>query len=110
MEEIEFGGTVTLPVGGSILSIDYVNWNNRSWLTPVWLEARNGQTRQPLRLIAPKYVPGFPPQSGPATLNIFHQMPLTQHVLDQGFIPIDLAAILEVVESPSVFIRVNPTN
>jgi hypothetical protein len=107
MEEIELCGTVTLPVGRSILSVDYVNWNNRCWLVPVWLEAPNGQTRQPLRLIAPKHAPGFTPPPGPEALNIFHQTPLTQHVLDQGFIPIDLAPILEIVESPPVFIRIN---
>ncbi len=110
MEEIELAGAVMLPIGSSIRPVDYVNWNNRSWLAPVWLEAPHGNTRQPLRLIAPRYAPGFTPPPGPEVLNLFQRVQLTQHVLEQGFVPDDLVPLVEIVESPPVFIRVNSAN
>lgn len=107
MEEIELAGQVILPVGGSMLRVDYINWQNRAWLAPIWLDAPDGKTRIPLRLIAPKYAPGFTAPPGPEVLQIFRQMPLTPHALDQGHVPADLATIVEIVENPPVFLRVS---
>lgn len=105
MEEIEIGGTVMLPVGANLLRVDYVNWQGRAWLAPIWLEEANGNTRRPLRLIAPRFAPGVSPPPGPDVLNIFQQMPLIQPTLDQGFVPAEMAPLLHIVENPNVFVR-----
>lgn len=104
MEEIEVAGTVLLPIGAHVMQVDYVIWQNRAWLAPVYLESPNGQ-RRPLRLIAPRFAPGVVPPPGPDVLNIFRQMPLPMTTLEQGFIPAELAPILHIVENPEVLIR-----
>lgn len=104
MEEIEVAGTVVLPIGDNVLQVDYVIWQNRAWLSPVYLEAFTGE-RRPLRLIAPRFLPGFNPPPGPDVLNIFQQVTLPMATLEQGFIPAELEPILEIVESPEVRIR-----
>ncbi|MDX0530757.1 hypothetical protein [Sinorhizobium medicae] len=104
MEEIEVAGTVILPIGANVMQVDYVIWQNRAWLAPVYLEAPNGQ-RRPLRLIAPRFAPGFVPPAGADVLNIFQRMPLSMATLEQGFIPDDMMPILHIVENPNVFVR-----
>jgi hypothetical protein len=46
------------------------------------------------------------PAPGPEVLQIFRDLQLTQAVLDQGFIPDNLVPLVEIVESPAVFVRV----
>lgn len=104
MEEIEIAGTVILPVGPNVLRVEYVIWQNRAWLAPVWLQAPDGIMR-PIRLIGPRFAPGIVPPPGPDVLNIFQQMPLSHATLEQGFIPEEMAPILEVIENPNVFAR-----
>ncbi len=95
-----------LPIGPSIMNVDYVFWQNRAWLSPIYIAAPNGEVR-PLRLIAPKFAPGFDAPPGADVLNLFQQMHLTKAVLEQGYIPDDLAPILLIVENPNVLIT-NP--
>lgn len=103
MEEIEIAGRVMLPMGGGIVMMDYVNWQNRSWLAPVWIEdIASGQIR-PLRLIAPKMAHGFAAPPGPEFLQMFQQMPLPESVYEQGHIPDEFANIVVVAENPPVF-------
>lgn len=104
MDEIEVAGTVTLPIGANVMPVEYVIWQNRAWLAPIYLEAPNGELR-PLRLIAPRFVPGFNPPPGPDVLNIFQQVPLSMATLEQGFIPAELEPVIEIVENPEVLIR-----
>lgn len=106
MEEISIEGQIALPVGARVLNVDYVAWQGRCWLSPVYIQAPDGAVR-PLRLIAPRWAPGIKPIPGAGPLEIFQQMPLTQAVLDQGYIPNDLAPLVEIVENPNVLIR-NP--
>ncbi|MGO8025846.1 hypothetical protein [Rhizobium leguminosarum] len=108
MEEVTIAGKVMVPVGGAVLMIDYVVWDNRAWLTPNWLENAAGTLRRPIRVIAPKMAPGFTAPSGADFLDIFTQTGLPQSVLDQGHIPPEFAPILEVVENPEIFIQAQP--
>ncbi|TBE67441.1 hypothetical protein [Rhizobium ruizarguesonis] len=103
MEEIEIAGQVMLPMGGGVVTMDYVNWQNRSWLAPVWIEdIASGQIR-PLRLVAPRMAPGFSAPPGPELLHTFQQMPLPESLYQQGHIPAELANLVMVVENPPVF-------
>ncbi|MGV4794097.1 hypothetical protein [Rhizobium sp. F40D2] len=103
MEEIEIAGQIMLPLGGSVVMMDYVNWQNRSWFAPVWLEdITTGQIR-PLRLVAPRYAPGFTAPAGLEVLQIFQNMPLPESVYQQGHVPTELATLVEIIENPPVF-------
>jgi len=42
--------TIRIPVGSLILDIDWINYNGRAWLVPVWIHSPDGKTRRPLRL------------------------------------------------------------
>jgi hypothetical protein len=107
MQEVQIGGTVMIPVGNSIWTVAYVEWNNRAWLTPLWLQSSDGTKRRPVRLIAPKFAPGHTPIPGPDVLKIFQKFRLTAAVLEQGHIPAELGPIVEIVENPEIFIAVS---
>ena len=88
------------------MSIDYVLWQGRAWLAPIW-ERLGSNARVPTRLIAPKFAVGIPPISCPRALQIFHEMPLSNAVVINGAIPDALSDVIEVIESPGVFVRSN---
>lgn len=93
-----------LPVGPNVLQVDYVFWQDRAWLSPVWLQSPDGAMR-PIRLIAPRFAPGIVPPPGADVLTFFQKIPLTQPTLEQGFIPEGMANVLHIVENPNVFVR-----
>ncbi len=107
MEEIVIAGQILMPMGGAIMRVDYVEWQNRAWIAPIWIETPDRRTRRPLRLIAPRMAPGFAAPPGPEMLQIFTQMPLPAPTLEQGHVPYDLRNLVEIVENPPVFIAVN---
>jgi hypothetical protein len=106
LEQIEIAGQIMLPIGASIMSVDYVFWQNRAWLSPIYIASPDGQVR-PLRLIAPRMAPGYTAPHGADFLELFQKMPLTNAVLEQGFIPDDMTQFLHIVENPNVLIT-NP--
>jgi len=103
LEEIEIAGQVVLTMGGSVVTMDYVNWQNRAWLAPIWIEDIVSGRIRPLRLIAPRMAPGFTAPPGAGMLQIFQQMPLPGTVYEQGHIPDELSNMVEIVENPPVF-------
>lgn len=103
MEVVPVQGSFLLPVGAEVLKVDYILWQNRAWLAPLYIE-HDGSIR-PLRVIAPRWAPGSDPSPNPKLLEIFQQVHLTKAVLEQGHIPPDLAPLLEIVENPNVLIR-----
>lgn len=103
MPEVTIGGTVTIPVGAEILNVQWVEYDGRAWLTPLWIVALGEKTMRPLRIIAPRFAPGFDPIPGAEILKIFQQMPLTKSLLEQGVIPAELAPLVEVRENPDIW-------
>ncbi|TLX12130.1 hypothetical protein [Rhizobium sp. MHM7A] len=103
MEQIEIAGQIMLPMGGGVVMMDYVIWQNRCWLVPIWLEPIAGGQIRPLRLIAPRMAAGYAAPPGPELLQTFQQMPLPESVYQQGHIPAEYANLVAVVESPPVF-------
>lgn len=106
MEEVTIGGQVMVPVGGSVLLVDYVLWGDRAWLVPNWLENASATMRRPIRVIAPKMAPGFTAPSGADFLGMFTQTGLPQSLLDQGHIPAEFVPLVHVIENPEIFISV----
>lgn len=105
MEEVEVLGKITLPMGAAIVGMDYISWNGRCWLVPTWLVPPDGQTRIPLRLIAPRVAPGFDPLPGPEMLQMFSSVPLPAATYEQGHVPDNLRNSVDIVENPPVFAR-----
>ena len=103
MEEIEIAGQIILPIGGGVVTMDYVNWQNRSWLAPIWIEPVAGGQIRPLRLVAPRMAPGFSAPPGPELLHMFQRMPLPESLYQQGHIPAEFANLVVVVENPPVY-------
>lgn len=108
MEEVFLCGQVMIPSGSHILMVDYVVWNNRAWLTPNWLVNPAGTMRRPIRVIAPRMAPGHTAPAGADFLNVFTQMGLPRSLLEQGHIPADFARVVEVIENPEIFVRMQP--
>ncbi len=105
MEEVEVLGRITLPMGAAVVGMDYISWNGRCWLVPTWLVPPDGNTRIPLRLVAPKMAPGFTAPAGPDMLGMFSKMPLPPSTYEQGHVPGDLANFVEIIENPPIFAR-----
>ena len=91
-----------LPVGGAMLQVDTIEFEGRYWLAPVWIVSPDQKTMRPLRLIAPKFAPGYAPPKGPEILEIFQEMPLPKTLLEQGAIPEELQPAVEVRENPDI--------
>lgn len=109
MEEVTIGGTILLPVGATICDVTFINWNNRSWLVPVWMQSPDGKIRRPLRLVGPRFAPGHTCPPGPDVLEIFQQIILPRSVLEQGHIPPELKPAVEIIENPAIFVTVSAT-
>lgn len=105
MDEVEISGAVVLPIDGCLMSIDYIEWQGRAWLVPIWIEDNEG-CRRPARLIGPNFCPEGPPVRGPSILQIFREMPLTSVVLVRGAASGTYSPILEIIERPNVCVRV----
>lgn len=105
MIEIKLAGWILLPIGRDTISVDYINWQNRSWIVPKWMDVVNGDIRMPLRLIAPRFVKGHVPPQGPETLNIFKRLQLPDIILDADNSLSTLTPLIDVIERPAVFIR-----
>ncbi|QCJ00816.1 hypothetical protein [Agrobacterium larrymoorei] len=105
MKEIELAGWVLLPIGKTTMSIDYVNWQNRSWLVPAWVDVADKGIRLPTRLIAPRFVSGHTPPPGPETLEIFKRLRLPEIVFDANHSLDQLVPLIEIVERPALFMR-----
>lgn len=56
MDEIEINGQVMLPLGGNIVMMDYVNWQNRSWLVPMRIEDIAAGRIGPFRSLLPEWL------------------------------------------------------
>ncbi len=94
--------SIKLPVGNAVLSVEWVTYDDRAWLAPLWIVSPDGKTRRPVRLIAPRPAPGIKPIPGPEILKIFAQIPLSQALLEQGEIPPELGQLVEVLEAPDI--------
>jgi hypothetical protein len=95
--------TITVPVGDSILSIEWITYNGQAWLVPAWILSPDGKTQRPLRLIAPKFAPGVQPIPGPEMLGVFQQgILLTEALLERGEIPPQLEKLVEILEEPDI--------
>lgn len=105
MIEIELGGWILLPIGRTTANIDYINWQNRSWLVPKWIDVVEKDIRIPIRLIAPRFVQGHVPPQGPEILNIFKRLQLPDIVFDADNSLSVLSPLIDVVERPALFVR-----
>lgn len=101
------GGSVMeklrIPVGSEIRDFDVIHHESRAWLVPRWLVSPDGKWLRPLRIVAPRFAPGYKPLPGLDVLRIFEQaVLLPASLLDRGVIPPELAAVVEVRESPDI--------
>lgn len=105
MKEIELAGWILLPIGKDTVSVDYINWQKRSWLVPAWIDFSDKNIKMPMRLIAPRFVPGHTPPPGPEILNIFTRLRLPEIVLDPNHKLSELAPLIDIIERPALFMR-----
>ncbi|MGU9982334.1 hypothetical protein ACJ4V0_20055 [Phreatobacter sp. HK31-P] len=106
-EEIEIQGMVPAMSGPSVRMIEWVNFQNRAWLAPLWLPSRDAKWMRPVRLIAPKFAPGHSPPSGPEVLDIFQQVPIPEALLDSLAPQTVSTPLLEILENPQAISK-NP--
>ena len=107
VEEIEIQGTVHAISGSSIRVIEWVNFQNRAWLAPLWLPSHDGKWMRPIRLIAPKFAPGSTPLPGSEVLDLFQQVPIPEALLENLDPPGVDTPLLEILENPPAISR-NP--
>lgn len=105
MKEIELAGWILLPIGGDTLNVEYINWQNRSWLVPSWIDLIDKNVKMPMRLIAPRFVAGHTPPAGPEILNIFTRLRLPEIVLDPNHKLAELAPLIDIIERPALYMR-----
>ena len=100
VEEIEIQGTVPTIAGPSIRMVEWVNYRNRAWLVPLWIPSHDGKWLRPVRLIAPKFAPGYSPLPGSEVLEIFQRVTIPEALLDSLGPQVGDTPLLEVLESP----------
>lgn len=105
--EIKIGGEVPVLTDKGLRSVEWIEWDGRAWLADLWIVAPNGRSQKPLRIIAPKMAPGFPPIPGPEILAIFAKMPIPESLLESGYLPPELAPLYEVRESPDIWAAIH---
>lgn len=96
--------TVMIMSGSDVLEMETIEFEGRYWLVPNWFLSPDGQTMRPLRIIAPRFAPGYKPIAGLAALEIFRALPLPKTLLEQGVIPSELSPVVEVRESPDIVV------
>lgn len=101
--EVEIGGVIRLPVGSAFREIVWIEYLDRAWLVPLWIVSSDQQTRKPLRIISPRFAPGYTPLKGPDALRIFEGMLLPASLLERGEIPDELRPVVEVRENPDIW-------
>ena len=92
---------------GEVLEVDWINHDGRAWLVPTWILSPDGKMQTPLRIIAPRFAPGYDPIPGPDVLQFFQKIPVPKSLLDKGLIPKELKQLVEVRENPGIWFR-NP--
>ncbi|MBY0363425.1 MAG: hypothetical protein K2X45_16090 [Phreatobacter sp.] len=106
-EEIEIQGMVPAMSGTSVRMIEWVNFQNRAWLAPLWLPSRDGKWMRPVRLIAPKFAHGHSPSPSADVLNIFQHLPIPEVLLDSLAPQAVGTPLLEILENPQAISK-NP--
>ena len=101
--KVEIRGTVLLPIGRTIQSIEWVEYDARAWLAPLWIVSPDGKAQRPLRIVAPRFAPGYDPLPGHEVLEIFREVRLPGSLLEQGHVPPELAPLVEVRENPDIW-------
>lgn len=101
--KVKIGGTISLPIDDAVEAIDWIEYQDRAWLVPVWIVAPDRKTQRPLRIIAPRFAPGYKPIPGMAILGHFRERPLPKALLEQGHIPPKLEQVVEVHENPDIY-------
>ncbi len=93
--------TVELSNGGwALKSIDTIEAEGGFWLVPHWTVSEDQSTRRPIRIISMTMV-----ESGaPATdTEAFSGLPIPESLLYEGHVPLSLARLFLVRESPDLW-------
>lgn len=96
--------TIQLANGGwALQSMDTIRIDGCHWLVPIWTISADGATRQPLRIISMVMAD----TGGPATDgDAFTGLPIPDTLLFEGHVPLGVARLFVVVESPDIWVPV----
>lgn len=100
---ITIEGNVPVLTDKGLRLVDWLEYDGRAWIADLWIVASDGKSQRPLRIIAPRFAPGFEPIPGPSVLQFFQTMQVPESLLEQGFVPSELAPLIEVRENPDIY-------
>lgn len=103
MEKVEIGGVALIPIGPHIHKVEWIIFENRAWLAPLWMLSIDQKMMRPVRIVAPRFAPGHTPPDGDEAFRLFVAVQLTDELLEQGIVPPELAALVEVREEPPIW-------
>lgn len=108
IEQIEIMGTVPVETDIDRRDVEWVTYRSRAWLAPLWIVSYDGQWLRPVRLIAPKWMPGHTPISGVEPLRLlWKSVPVPAILLDSAEAPEGEWPLLDILEGPQIVSR-NP--
>lgn len=107
--EVEIEGTVVVQADdGKSYTVEWINFDNRAWLVPLWSVSDDDQWILPVRLIAPALSPGQAPIPGVEVLRLLGKaVPLPISLLENAAEPAEVPPLLDILEGPRIFSR-NP--
>lgn len=96
--------TIQLANGGwALQSMDTIEIDGCYWLVPAWIHSADGASRQPHRIVSMVMAD----TGGPATDgDAFTGLPIPETLLSDGHIPLGVARLFVVQESPDIWIAV----
>lgn len=107
IEQVEIMGVVDVQTEHACYSVEWVNYRNRAWLVPFWIESYDGQWLRPVRLIAPKWTPGHTPLPGVEILHLLQKGQVPSTLLENEEAPQAEWPQLNILEGPEIIAR-NP--
>ncbi len=99
---VKIEGQVSVQTDKGLRLVDWLELDGRAWIADSWIVAIGGKSQRPLRIIAPRFAPGFQ-MKGRDALRIFEEMPIPDSLLAQGHLPDRLKPLIEVRENPDIF-------
>lgn len=103
MEKVEIGGVALIPIGASIHKVEWITFEGRAWLAPLWILSHDQKMMRPVRIVAPRFAPGYTPLAGDEVLRLFEAIQLTDALLEHGQVPPELTPLVEVREDPPIW-------
>lgn len=93
--------TIELANGGwALQSMDTIEIDGCFWLVPHWTISPDGASRQPRRIVSMTMVETGGPASDPVA---FGGLPIPETLLFDGHVPLSLARLFLVRESPDIW-------